>query len=210
MSVLVKICGITNLDDAENAVECGADFLGFNFYPDSPRYLQPDRAKEILKEIPPAVSKVGIFVNAPIETAVDIAVGLDLDYLQFHGDETPEYCNAVGRPWYKAFGLKDESVLESIPQYKSEWVMVDAYVEKAFGGSGVVANWDLALRAKAYGKLILAGGLRSDNVEIAVKTVKPFAIDVASGVETSPGIKDHDKVEEFIRKAKGSGVGPRV
>ena len=205
MSVLVKICGITNLDDALNAVECGTDLLGFNFYPDSPRYLPPDRAKEIFREITPAVLKVGIFVNAPANQVIDIAVNLELDHLQFHGDETPEYCNAIGRPWYKAFGLKDETVLGSISQYKSEWLMVDAYVEKAFGGSGVVANWDIAVRAKAFGKLLLAGGLRPDNVEIAVKTVRPFAVDVASGVESLPGIKDHDKVEKFVRIAKGYG-----
>lgn len=210
MPTLVKICGITNTDDALNAVECGADFLGFNFHPDSPRYLSPDRAKEIFREIPPAVSKVGVFVNTPAVAAVDIAVDLELDYLQFHGDETPEYCNAIGRPWYKAFGLKNETVLPSIPLYKSEWLMVDAYVEKIFGGSGVTTNWDIAVKAKIFGKLFLAGGLRPDNVEMAIQTVAPFAVDVASGVESSPGVKDHEKVEAFIRKVKGckKGLGP--
>lgn len=202
MSILVKICGLTNLEDTMDAIELGADFLGFNFYPDSPRYIQPDRAKEIFREIPGGVVKVGIFVNADIQTVIDMAIDLELDYLQFHGDETPDYCNRFGRPWWKAFRPQNEKDLAIISPYKSEWLLIDSFVEKAFGGTGIVSNWDLAQKAKQYGKLILSGGLRSDNIEMALGSVKPYAVDVASGVESSPGVKERSKMEEFIKRVK--------
>lgn len=202
MSILVKICGITNLDDALDAVEFGADLLGFNFYPDSPRYIEPPRAREIFQEIPQDIKKVGVFVNADHEGVINLACELGLDFLQFHGDETPEYCNRMGRPWFKAFRLQDESSLGPIPQYESPWLLVDAYVEKAFGGTGVVSNWDLAIKAKKYGELFLSGGLKTDNIELAIRTVKPYGVDVASGVESRPGVKDRKKLEEFIARVK--------
>ncbi len=209
MSVLVKICGLTNLEDTMDAIELGADFLGFNFYPDSPRYIEPPRAKEIFREIPGAVAKVGIFVNADFQTVVDMAIELELDYLQFHGDETADYCNQFGRPWWKAFRLQDEKDLEMIPPYKSEWLLIDSFVEKAFGGTGIVSNWDLAKKAKKYGSLILSGGLKSSNIEMALSSVKPYAVDVASGVESSPGVKDRLKMEELIRRVKNFTLKPR-
>lgn len=202
MSVLVKICGITNLDDAMSAVEFGADFIGFNFYPDSPRYIAPPFAKEITGEMPSAVGKVGIFVNEDSRKVSDLAIDLSLDYLQFHGDETPEYCNAFGRPWFKAFRLKDDKALLEIPYYHSEWLLVDAHVEKIFGGSGITSNWDLARKAKSCGLLFLSGGLNPGNVEVALKAVGPYAVDTASGVESSPGVKDVYKMEEFISRVK--------
>jgi phosphoribosylanthranilate isomerase len=202
MSTLVKICGLTNIDDTLDAIDCGADFIGFNFYPDSPRYIDPAKVKEIIKEIPGSVGKVGVFVNSDAQDVLDIAIELELDYLQFHGDETPEYCNAFGRPWFKAFRLKDEKDLEEIPLYQAEWLLVDANVEKAFGGTGVISNWDLARAAKKSGSLFLSGGLKPDNIELALSSVKPYAVDVASGVESSPGIKDFGKVDEFIKRVK--------
>lgn len=203
MSVLVKICGITNVDDALDAVELGADFLGFNFYPDSLRYVDPDLAREIIDDIPGAIQKVGVFVNADPAYVINLAVDLQLDILQFHGDETPEYCNEFGRPWWKAFRLKDETELSQIKLYESSVFVVDSFVEKAFGGTGVVSNWDLSIQAKQYGQLVLSGGLKPDNIELAVRTVRPYAVDVASGIELSPGIKDRHKMEEFILRAKG-------
>lgn len=202
MSILVKICGITSLDDAMDAIECGADLLGFNFYPDSPRYINPLEAKEIIQNIPTNIERVGIFVNEAADKVIDIALDMDLSFLQFHGDETPEYCNAMGRPWFKAFRLQDEKSLGLISHYHSEWLLVDAYVEKAFGGTGVVSNWDLARQAKKYGNLFLSGGLNPGNIEMALESVKPFAVDVASGVESSPGVKDKYKMDEFIKKVK--------
>lgn len=202
MSVLVKICGLTNLEDTMDAIELGADFLGFNFYPDSPRYLEPDRAKDIFREIPGGVTKVGIFVNADYQLVTDMAIDLELDYLQFHGDETPDFCNQFGRSWWKAFRPQTEKDLEEISPYKSEWLLIDSFVEKAFGGTGIVSNWDLAKKAKKYGSLILSGGLKSENVEMALSSVKPYAVDVASGVESSPGVKERSKMEEFIKRVK--------
>lgn len=202
MTVKVKICGLTNIDDTLDAIEVGADYLGFNFYPDSSRYIKVEEAFKIFEDIPHSIPKVGIFVNHDLQELIDIACQLELDYLQFHGDESPEYCNQVGRPWLKAFRLKDESDLKEIPKYKSSWFLVDSYVEKAFGGTGVVSNWDLAKQAKQYGDLFLSGGLKPDNIEIAIRSVRPYAVDVASGVESSPGIKDKTKMDEFVKRVK--------
>jgi phosphoribosylanthranilate isomerase len=201
--VKVKICGLTNLDDALDAVELGADYLGFNFYPASPRCLSEETAMEIFEEIPTNISKVGVFVNEPIAEVLDKAIRLQLDILQFHGDETPEELNPIGRPWYKAFRLKDASVLAEIPKYECDWILVDAYSEKAYGGTGITAHWDLVREASRFGKkIILAGGLNEENVAMAVATVKPFMVDVASGLEISPRKKDRHKMELFIQRAK--------
>jgi len=202
MSIKVKICGITNIDDALDAIEFGADFLGFNFYSDSPRFIDPLQAKKIIEDIPLNISKVGIFVNEGAQHVKDIAIELSLDWIQFHGDETAEYCNAFGHPWFKAFRLQEEEDVKQISLYQSTHVMVDSYVEKAFGGTGVVSNWDLARKAKAHGQLFLSGGLKPDNVELAMNAVQPYAVDVASGVESSPGVKDRFKMEEFIKRVK--------
>ena len=200
---LVKICWITNVDDALDAVEFGADALGFNFYPKSPRYVSPEQAAEILDEIPTNVWRVGVFVNEPEVHVADLAVTLGLDYLQFHGDETPYYCEQFATPYWKAFRMQNEKGLELMKKYHCEYYLVDTFVEKGYGGTGITGNWDLAAEAKKVGRLFLAGGLRPDNVELAIKVVKPDGVDVASGVEDSPGKKNRFKLEEFIRKAKG-------
>lgn len=203
--VKVKICGLTDLNDALDAVELGADFLGFNFYPDSPRYLKPEEAELLFQEIPSNIPKVGVFVNEDIQRVLDLAIELELDYLQFHGDEEPEALNELGRPWYKAFRLKKEEDLAAIARYQCEWILVDAYSEKAYGGTGLTAHWDLVREAKKFHKeIILAGGLNPENVATAVTTVKPFMVDVASGVEEAPGKKDRQKMDEFIQRAKAA------
>ncbi len=203
---LVKICGLTNIDDALDAIELGADFLGFNFYPQSPRFIEEEQAFQLFQEIPTNIPKVGIFVNEPIQEVVDKAIRLGLDYLQFHGDESPQSLNVLGRPWFKAFRLKDESVLKEISQYECEWILVDAYSQKAYGGTGLVAPWDLVREAKNIGKkLILAGGLNEENIAMAVTAVRPFMVDVSSGVESEPGRKDRQRMAEFIARAKGLG-----
>ncbi|HCU23963.1 MAG TPA: phosphoribosylanthranilate isomerase [Deltaproteobacteria bacterium] len=204
-SVQVKICGLTDLNDTLDAIEFGADYLGFNFYPDSPRFLPYEKAKALFEEIPSNIPKVGVFVNEDIDRAVDLAIELGLDLLQFHGDEPPEALNPLGRPWIKAFRLKEQADLAEIPRYQCEWILVDAYSEKAYGGTGLTAHWDLVREAEKSGKkIILAGGLTPENVGIAVATVKPFMVDVASGVESSPGVKDRNKMEIFISKAKSA------
>ncbi len=203
--VLVKICGLTNLNDALDAVELGADFLGFNFYPDSPRYIRPEKAEEIFQEIPTNIPKVGVFVNEDVDRVLNLAIELDLDYLQFHGDEKPESLNPLGRPWYKAFRLQNESDLTEIPRYECDWILADAYSEKAYGGTGLTAHWDLDHAAARLGKkIILAGGLNPENIAVAVATVNPFMVDVASGVEATPGQKERHKMEMFIQRAKST------
>lgn len=204
---LVKICGLTDLNDTLDAVELGADYLGFNFYPDSPRFVDYEVAERIFEEIPTNIPKVGVFVNEDLAKVVDVAIELGLDMLQFHGDESPESLNGLGRPWYKAFRLKAPEDLAEIPKYHCDWILVDAYSEKAYGGTGLTAHWDLVHAAEKFGKkIVLAGGLNPDNVAVAIATVKPFMVDVASGVEASPGRKDRHKMEVFISKAKSALV----
>lgn len=204
---LVKICGLTNLNDTLDAIELGADYLGFNFYPDSPRFVDYEVAQQIFEEIPGNIPKIGVFVNEDIPKVLDLAIELGLDMLQFHGDESPELLNGLGRPWYKAFRLKAPEDLTEIPKYHCDWILVDAYSEKAYGGTGMTAHWDLVHEAaKLDKKIILAGGLNPENVALAIATVKPFMVDVASGVENSPGQKDRHKMEVFISKAKSALV----
>ncbi len=200
--MLVKICGITNKEDAWAAIEAGADALGFNFYPKSPRYLPPETAIKLAEDIPPNILRVGVFVNETEGVVRDMSQYLALDYLQFHGDETPYYCEQFATPYWKAFRLKDEKTFDLMKKYKPDYFLLDAFVEKAFGGTGVVTNWDLAREAKAYGKIVLAGGLTPENIEAAVRAVKPDGVDVASGVESAPGKKDAAKVEAFVSGAR--------
>ncbi len=202
-NTLVKICGLTNLEDTLFAIDAGADYLGFNFYPQSPRYLSYEKAKRIFEEIPPSIPKVGVFVNEEPENLIDIVHLLELDYIQFHGDESPEFCNEMGHPWWKAIRLGKEEDLEDVSKYESEWILIDAHVQGQYGGTGVKPDWELAKRVKNLGKKIfLAGGLKPDNVQLAIATVQPYAVDVASGVESKPGKKDVEKMEDFVRRAK--------
>jgi phosphoribosylanthranilate isomerase len=200
--MLVKICGITNLPDALAAVEFGADALGFNFYRKSPRYIEPVKVKKILQDIPPSVMKVGVFVNESEQIVKDLAIDLELDVLQFHGMETPQYCEQFSAPYWKAFRMKDEKTLELMQKYKPDHFLVDAFVENAFGGTGELANWNLAVEAKKFGKIILAGGLNDENVAAAIRTVQPVGVDVASGIESRAGQKDTAKLERFISNAR--------
>lgn len=199
---LVKICGLTNLEDTLAAIEFGADLLGFNFYPDSPRFLELEEASRIFQEIPSSIPKVGVFVNTQISDVIDCACELELDWIQFHGDESAEDCNPVGHPWMRAFRPKTAEDLEEIEGYDCDWILVDA-ASASYGGSGKKANWDLAKQAKNFGKKVfLAGGLTPENVAEAVAFVAPFGVDVASGVEKNPQKKDIQKMEQFIRRAK--------
>ena len=202
---LIKICGITTIEDTWMCIDAGADALGFNFYPKSTRYLEPVKALKLFEDIPPSILKVGVFVNEDPELVRDLSVDLGLDYLQFHGTETPSYCEQFATPYWKGIPLKDESSLEEMPRYQNtEAFLVDTYAGPVFGGSGVTGNWDLARQSLKYGKIILAGGLTPDNVSLAIQTVQPYGVDVASGVERNPGQKDPDKVEKFISEARSS------
>lgn len=199
METRVKICGITNLADALAAVEAGADALGLNFYEKSPRHVSIKTATEISKQLPPFVMRVGVFVNAD-EDLVTRAIGeCGLAMLQFHGDEPPEFCTQFGLMSMKAFRIRDVKSLEELPKFSTDAYLLDAFSPEARGGTGEKFNWDLAVEAQKFGKpIFLAGGLTPENVAGAVRKVKPFGVDVASGVESSPGKKDHAKVRAFI------------
>jgi phosphoribosylanthranilate isomerase len=205
MSVKVKICGITSAPDAMASIEAGADALGFMFYDQSPRHVSVPAAAAIIRELPPFVMKVGVFVNAPGEL-VQRAIGeCGLNLLQFHGEEPPGYCTQFGLMSMKAFRMRDVGSLRALPDYPTEAWLLDAYSNGARGGTGEKFNWDLAVEAKKFGRLIfLAGGLTPENVAGAVKKVEPFAVDVSSGVEFAPGKKDLEKVRAFIQAAKSA------
>lgn len=201
--VRVKICGITSLEDALVAVEAGADALGFVFHDDSPRHVTPDEAAGIIAALPPFIQTVGLFVNRPIEYVKDTAARCRIDLVQLHGDEPPEFCDAVERRVIKAFRVQDITSLDSIRNYRVAAHLLDAYSPTAYGGTGLTFNWDIATVAREFGPVILAGGLTPDNVRDAIETVQPYAVDVSGGVESAPGRKDPEKVREFIRRAKG-------
>lgn len=199
----VKICGITNLADALAAVAAGADALGLNFYEKSPRHVSVKTAAEISKQLPPFVLRAGVFVNAD-EDLVTRAMGeCSLSLLQFHGDEPPEFCTQFGLMSMKAFRIRDVESLKQIPEFQTEAYLLDAYSPDARGGTGEKFNWELAIEAQKFGKpIFLAGGLTPENVAEAVQKVKPFGVDVSSGVESSPGKKDHAKVRAFIQAVR--------
>jgi phosphoribosylanthranilate isomerase len=205
--VQVKICGITTLEDARAAVDAGVDALGFVFYPPSPRYVTPEQAEQIIRALPPFVTTVGLFVDVACDTVNDIAARCGLDRVQLHGRETPEFCCQITRPVIKAIRIKDAESLTHVPDYKVSAYLLDAYVEGALpGGTGASFSWELVARAKPYGPVILAGGLTPENIEVAVTRIRPYGVDVSSGVERVPGIKDHQKVCQFIARAKAAAL----
>lgn len=201
--VRVKICGITNAEDALAAVEAGADALGFVFHEKSPRNISPQKAAAIIATLPPFVQTVGLFVDADPERVNWVADFCGLDLVQLHGDEDPEECTEIRRRVIKAFRIKDQSSLARLGKYHVAGYLLDAWSPDAHGGTGTTFDWEL-LRDIAHDRpIILAGGLDPGNVGQAVEQVRPYAVDVSSGVESAPGKKDADKVRQFIRNAKG-------
>ena len=198
----VKICGITNLDDALAAVEFGADAIGFGFVPNTPRYIESAKAAEIIARLPPFVTTVGLFVNDSQEHIKQIANQCKLNVLQLHGQESPDFCLQFNRKVIKAFRVKDQESLTVLPKYTVSAYLLDTYVKGTMGGTGVTFDWRLALDAKKYGPVILAGGLNPENVAKAIQQVCPYGVDVSSGVEAKPGKKDHGKIKDFIAAAK--------
>ena len=199
----MKICGVTNVADALVAAEAGADMIGLNFYEQSPRYLTLATAVEIARALPPFVLRVGVFVNPP-EALVTRALGeCGLSLLQFHGDEPSEFCTQFGLMSVKALRIRDAESLNQLAKFQTDAFLLDAHSQNGLGGTGEKFNWDLAIEAQKFGKpIFLAGGLTPENVADAVKQVRPFAVDVSSGVESSPGKKDAAKVRAFIAAAK--------
>lgn len=203
-SVRVKICGLTSLADAQAAVAAGADALGFMFYSQSPRCITPAAAREIIAQLPPLIARVGVFVN-PTPEAVRDAIACGVDTLQFHGEEPLEFCRQFAQPVIKALRLRDADSLQACLPYRGLPWLLDSYVPGLRGGTGARFNWDLAVAARKENPcIILAGGLTPDNVAEAVRQVHPFAVDVSSGVELSPGRKDPAKVRAFVAAAKGA------
>ncbi|MBI5453277.1 MAG: phosphoribosylanthranilate isomerase [Deltaproteobacteria bacterium] len=202
MPVRVKICGITDLEDAEAAVRFGADALGFIFYKKSPRYIDPREAGGIIRALPPFVTKVGVFVNETLDEVRRVREDASLDRVQLHGDETPEYCAALGAGVIKAFRIRVQADIEELALYDVSAFLLDTYREDTPGGTGETFNWEIAVEASSERRIILSGGLNAENVAMAIKTVRPYAVDASSGVESAPGKKDLEKMKKFIDEAK--------
>jgi phosphoribosylanthranilate isomerase len=203
MDLKIKICGITNADDALAASDAGASALGFMFYEQSPRNVSIETVARIGSRLSPFIMRVGVFVNPEADFVFSAIERCGLSLLQFHGEETPGFCRQFGIMSMKAFRIKDAESLRIIPSYQTDAYLLDSYVAGRQGGTGEKFNWDLAIEAKKFGKpIFLAGGLTVQNVAEAVRVVQPFGVDVSSGVEASPGRKDHRKIREFINAAR--------
>lgn len=202
MPVEVKICGITNLDDAEAAVEYGADYLGFILYPGSPRAVDAATMRSIVGDLGPSVRPVAVFVNEPREHVERVIHECDVAAVQLHGRETAGDFTDMPVPIWRVVRLKDGAWDPSPEQWPASRYLVDATVPGRYGGTGVRADWDAAGKLAALHPVMLAGGLTPENVAEAVRTVRPAGVDVVSGVESAPGRKDHRKLSEFIRRAK--------
>ena len=204
-AVRVKICGITRVEDALAAAAAGADAIGLVFYAKSPRAVDIEQARAILAALPPFVTTVGLFVDAERSELERILASVPLDLLQFHGDESVQQCEAFGRPYIKALRVKaGDDIAAQVARYPSaQGILLDAYVEGVPGGTGEAFDWSLIPQTLSK-LLILAGGLRPDNVAEAVSRVRPYAVDVSGGVEASKGVKDVEKVGAFIRAARGN------
>ena len=200
----VKICGITRLEDALFAQASGADALGFVFYPLSHRYIRPEDAKDIISRLNNKIIKVGVFVNPEAAEVKIIARLCPLDILQFHGDESPDFCcQFSSREIIKAFRVKDKDSLGRLSDYGGvDYYLFDAFSQKGLGGTGRRFNWELLKKAKIDKPFFLSGGLTPKNVAGAIKTVCPAWVDVSSGVEKSPGIKDQKKIRNFIERVR--------
>ncbi len=203
MSIKVKICGLTNLRDARHAAACGADYVGFVMVPHSPRYIAPEKVAEIVRQLPPGLMKVGVFVDRKLDDMRRIVSDCGLDIVQLHGDETPDMAVELGieRVW-KVFSIRSAGDVAAAARFPAAVILVDTMVSGQRGGTGQLGDWMLAAALAEARPVILAGGLNSSNVEEAVRTVRPFGVDVSSGVEITAGRKKLREVKEFILKAR--------
>jgi phosphoribosylanthranilate isomerase len=206
-SMKVKICGITSFEDAIMALDAGADALGFNFYPSSPRYIDPLEAHAIVRRLPPLAVTVGLFVNVERPAkAADIARTAGVQVLQLHGDESPEYCRELSDwPLIKVLRIGEEPVREDLDLYPVRAFLLDVRDDRLFGGTGLSFDWNLAKGIDRKRPVILAGGLRKENVRAAIEAVRPYAIDLCSGVESRPGKKDPEKLKGFMDEVRNVG-----
>jgi len=202
--VKVKICGITQYDDAKIAVSVGVDAVGFIFYPKSPRYINPLQAREIIKRLPPFVSRVGVFVNEVSETIKEIARQTGIDTVQLHGSESPELCAELPFTLIKAFSVGADFDVSMLDQYPVNAYLLDTWSDSVPGGSGRTFDWAIAKSATQYHhNIILAGGLGPTNIAEALETVQPYAVEFNSGVEIKPGIKNPRKMRDAVAVVKG-------
>jgi phosphoribosylanthranilate isomerase len=202
----IKICGITNMEDAVMAFAYGADALGFIFYEKSPRYLTPETAMRVIRNLPDDISKVGVFVNHDIHAIREIYEFCGLDMIQLHGDESPDYCREFPQSiLIKAISPRNEEDLSIVKRYGVKAVIIDARESGLYGGTGKKSNWELAAKLKEMHLLVLSGGLNAGNILEGIRTVSPHAVDVNSGVELSPGKKDPKKVQSMIETVHAAG-----
>jgi len=203
MSVRVKVCGITRSEDAIAAVQCGVDAIGFVFWPHSARYIDPESARRIAEVIPPFICTVGVYVDPDAAWVEETARAAKLNLLQFHGDESPEFCNQFSQPYIKAIRVKpDTDLLQYAQRYgAAKGLLLDTYAANMPGGTGHAFDWQLIPQQLSL-PLILSGGLNPDNVARAIKQTQPWAVDVSSGVEASKGIKDEKKIIAFMQGVK--------
>jgi len=200
---LIKICGITSLDDAHAAVAAGADALGFNFYKPSPRYITPESAREIIDTLPDFILTVGVFVNEESPEAVRaIANRSGVKAVQLHGDESPDYCRALN-PVIKNFSVSTSFDIDQISAYEVDAIMLDTKDNRLHGGTGRVFDWSIAQQvSRIFPKLFLAGGLSPENVREAIEMVQPYAVDACSSLEDKPGIKNHERMRIFVNAVR--------
>ncbi|MCI0337030.1 MAG: phosphoribosylanthranilate isomerase [Acidobacteria bacterium] len=197
--VKLKVCGITSLDDAQTAIQCGAEYLGFNFYPKSPRYILSASARAIIERLPEEIITVGVFVNQPHpEDVIELLQTSGTRMAQLHGDEDEDYCARIGADRViKAVRVADDFEIRRLSDYPAAAILLDAFDAKLYGGTGKTANWEIAREAARLTKIFLAGGLSPDNITEAIRAVEPFAVDVNSGVESAPGRKDANKLRNL-------------
>ena len=203
MSVRIKICGITRFEDARIAANLGVDALGFIFFKNSPRYISPEDAALITSQLPPFVSRVGVFVNETIETILDTARIAGLNAIQLHGSESPEFCHQIYLPVLKAFSVKPDFDMSILSNYKTSGILLDTWNGAMHGGSGKTFDWTIAKNiCSHFENVVIAGGLGPSNIEEALNTVHPYGIDINSGVEIMPGVKNPHKMRDAVRIVK--------
>jgi len=200
----IKVCGITCQEDARIAVAAGADALGFIFVEQSPRLVEPDRVRAMTSELPPFINRVGVFQDEEIELVEEIISYCRLSQVQLHGSESPEYCRKISAQVIKSFCLRQDTDHEELAAYGDavSGFLLDTYHQDMSGGTGRVFDWTLVGQVKPPAPVILAGGLNPENVREAIRQVKPFAVDVNSGVEYQPGRKDTDRLKNFVQEVR--------
>lgn len=207
--VRIKICGITSVEDAILAADLGADALGFMFYRGSKRYIPPETARDIINRLPPFIVTVGVFVNQKLDEIRYLKEKVGFDIVQLHGDESPEFCRELGERVIKAIRIKESVNSKEVESYPSRAILFDTYSQKGYGGTGESFRWEVLRELKTTKKVILSGGLTPENVSEAIKIVKPYAVDVSTGVEERPAKKDPEKLKKFIEAVRYETQIPR-